>query len=204
MKKLFVLMCSLLFITGAAQAQLHTVECIGTESGGAGGTLQCSVPHSYTYLITPGAGGVSWIEIATCDSVLSNYTNICMPSGWTLQIIQLSSYKHSAKTAHGTIAPLDGGWCPAYMHFYGPYQTVPFELGFDHDAPSHNVEWVATFTGADDSEPVGMGLGPIHAPAYSPSSSSIPTLSHYGMIAVVMLLLAAGTVFIVRRRRTEA
>ncbi len=34
--------------------------------------------------------------------------------------------------------------------------------------------------------------------------SPIPTLSHYGMIAVVLLLLAAGTVFIVRRRRAEA
>jgi hypothetical protein len=198
MKKIFVLLCGLLLMAGAAQAQLSTVACVGTESGGAGGTLECAVPHAYTYVVTPGVTPITNVIIPTDDPMMPRYTNICAPTGWNMTIVG-ASFSHADKTAHGTISGPSTGNCPFAMNWTGPATAVPFELGFDHPWTSHNVSWFDDDTGTNWAAPVGLGAGPIHAP-----QQQIPTLSQYGMIAVVVLLLAAGTVFIVRRRRAEA
>jgi hypothetical protein len=199
----------LLVFVGTASASTTTIQCIGTESGGPGGT--CG--NQYVYLVTPDplANGVTDVYIGTGDPYKSpkspaNYRNLCMPAGWTFTIVPGdASYLDDPKTPHGNVTGSSGS-CPYVMHWSGPAQLAPFELGFNHPFPSHDVHWNVTdvvgSNSANWSAAVGLGSGPVHAPPQQ--DHQVPTLSEWGMIIAVLLLLVFGTVFIMRRREATA
>lgn len=195
MKKITVIAAALLLASaGLAFGQVSTLQCIGTESGGGGGA--CGT--AYTYLCTPGITPVTQIAIGTEDPVVAAYKNLCLPPGWTFAIVPVGPADYSGKTAHGVVSAGPTGVCNFRMIFAGPPQAAAFEVGFDHPSPSHDVEWIDDDNAALWAAPVGQGQGPVHSPAVE----TIPTLSEWGMIGVLVLLLLAGAFFILRRRRT--
>jgi hypothetical protein len=187
----------LLVLATAGLSYATTVECIGVESGGGGGTLQCGA-RQYVYKITPTAP-ITSIEIPTESGVAAAYTNRCAPVGWTMVLVTNTGLAHaSAKTGHGSVSPGPVGSCPFKMIWSGPAMAVPFEVGFDHPSPSHDAAWVTSdLFAASWAAAVGLGVGPVHSPI-----QEIPTLTEWGLITIVVLLLLAGVAIIVRRRRT--
>jgi hypothetical protein len=134
---------------------------------------------------------------------MANYTNICAPPGWTFNIQPNGQGLQGffPKTLHGMISPGPGGSCPFIMSWTGPALAGPFELGFDHPWASHDVEWQSIANGitANWAAPVGLGVGPVHGPLEQ--EIEIPTMSTYGMILLVLVLLSVGAFIVVRRRR---
>ena len=201
MRTLIVFAAVLLLVGLSVPAFAQTlVHCRGLESGGVGGTVQCG-PRDYVYHAHSTAVSPTVVEIATGDGNIANYTNICAPAGWTLTIVANTGIQdYAGKTPHGGISPGPSGACPFKMVWTGPALPVgvPFELGFDHMSASHDVGffWPQNATATNWTLPVGAGAGPVHAP-----HNPIPTVSTWGLILIVLLLVVAGTLFIVRRRR---
>ena len=48
---------------------------------------------------------------------------------------------------------------------------------------------------------IDHGCGDVFMAKFGPSTEEIPTLSEWGMIVLALLLLAAGTVAVIRRRK---
>ena len=199
--KLIIVLAAALLIATTGVAFGQQVSCLGTESGGVGGVLECG-PRAYVYqanVLLP----ETQIYFPTHDPAVANYTNICAPAGWSFTIVTNTPglQEWVPKTAHGIISPGPGASCPYLMYWTGPAMVGIFEVGFDHASPSHDTEWwlidngmTAAWTG-----PVGTGVGPVHGPL---EAIEIPTLSEYGMILLGLLLVAGGALFLVRRRRT--
>ena len=198
---IFAAILLVICMSGPALGQT-TVTCLGTESGGPGGSINCGL-QLYVYQVNP-AVPETQVYVPTHDNNLANYTNICMPPGWTLTIIPNGPGLQAffPKTMHGAISPGPGGSCPFLMNWTGPAMAVPFELGFDHASPSHDVEWWAIAGGITAAwpAPVGLGVGPVHGPVES--GPDIPTVSTFGMILLVLVLVSVGALIVVRRRRT--
>ncbi|MGB2987568.1 MAG: hypothetical protein WBE26_17015 [Phycisphaerae bacterium] len=190
-----------------------TVECDGTESGGTGVTSCGS--RMYAYPVTDSDGSMTDLYIGTDHCIeVDNYANWCEPSGWTHEIIagSLQHYTvndHPVKTAHGRISPGPTGNCSCMIHWSGPALGGSFTFGFDFVGPDHcvhDVEWQAvddngTYTANWDLH-VGYGVGPVHGPGLD--DVCIPTVTEWGLVVMVLLVLAAGTVVIFRRRAMMA
>ncbi len=175
------------FAAGTAMGQ-QTVACDGLESTGTGAVDATCGPalRDYAYPVTDTAGNMTDVYIGTEDNDLANYTALCMPAGWVMTIeanappappFAGAPLMHSAglvKTAHGGGSPGPVPACPMVIHFSGP-AGLPggaFTFGFDHAAPSHDVEWQTINGGAPFfsawGAPVGNGFGPVHAPREAP------------------------------------
>jgi hypothetical protein len=208
MKTIAILAALLLVAMSGAAFGQATVACLGTESTGPGGTSECGL-QAYVYQVTPLAVPEGQVYIPTHDNNPANYTNICAPAGWTFTIVPntFGLQAYAPKTPHGAVSPGPGGpgWsCPYLLYWTGPPMApaVPFEIGFDHPWPSHDVEWFAFDNGITAAwpMPVGLGAGPVHGPIEF--NEWIPTMSTYGMILLALLLVVAGTLIIRRRRQT--
>jgi hypothetical protein len=191
-----------------------SVSCDGTESTGSGAN-SCGPALRYAYPVIPEPSipaGITDLFIGTDDPDIGNYTNWCMPAGWTVAIHTepfpspfQGATPHDPKTPHGQLTGVDGTTCPALIHFSGPVITAAFTFGFDHDQPSHDVTWAAYGPGTPDfanmlSSPVGLGSGPVHAPL-APPVTGVPGLAPWGQLGLGLLLLALLTAYVWRRRR---
>ncbi|MHC4698653.1 MAG: hypothetical protein ACYTFA_18135, partial [Planctomycetota bacterium] len=197
------------FVAGTAMGQ-QGVGCDGAESTGSGVVSCDAILRDYAYPVTDAAGTMTDVYIGTEDTNLPNYLLRCMPPGWTMTIeanpapdpFAGAPLEHSAdlvKTPHGGGSPGPVPQCPAVIHFNGP-AGLPggaFTFGFNHGAPSHDVEWRTISGGAPFSSawgsPVGDGFGPVHAPAEK-DDPPIPTVSQWGVLVMTLLILAAGTI----------
>lgn len=192
-------------VGGASRMATPTVGCDGTESTGTGAVTCDAVTRDYAYPVTDPDGTMTDVYIGTDDFTPGNYTSPCMPPGWTFAIEPNDrSIKHDKdKTAHGGTS-FPTAFCPFMIHFSdgGSGGGLPggvWTFGFDNPYPSHDVGWVAVDSIAASetfwSEPVGGGMGPVHAPI-----NPIPAVSTWGLIILFALLLCAGTIAVMRRR----
>ena len=184
------------------------VGCDGTESTGSGANSCDAATRDYAYPVTDPDGSMTDVFIGTDDPTSANYTSVCMPPGWTFTIERNDrDIKHDPhKTPHGDTS-FPTGFDPYMIHFNdgGSASGLPgggWTFGFDHPYPSHDVGWVAVDSNAASetfwSQPVGGGMGPVHAPIVP-----IPAVSTWGLVVLFALLLCAGTIA-VRRRRPAA
>ena len=190
-------------LPGLALAQ-PGVFCDGTESGGTG-VNSCGPPLRYAYPVLDAGGiGLTELRIGTCDGNPANYTNVCMPASWTMTIEPEGLSHYSGKTPHGQVSPTVDGLCTHLIIFSGPMLGAPFTFGFDNAKPSHDVDWDRQSSmgsaAANWSEPVGLGLGPVHGPR----TWSIPAVYEWGMVVLVLLLLTAVTIVVGRRRQAAS
>ncbi|MEE9294375.1 MAG: IPTL-CTERM sorting domain-containing protein [Phycisphaerae bacterium] len=224
-----------IFVAGLASpafAGKSGVGCDGAESGGTGGTsCPAGDPRDYAYPVFEGVGvNLSDIYIGTNDCDPANYTNICMPAGWTFAIVAnpppppfaplllppRPALWHSAdkvKTPHGggSPGPVPVAACAIHWSDGGAGTGVDpsglFTFGYDHPWPSGDFDWeVIKIPGGPFPvtwvAPVGGGLGPVHAP--KETNKSIPTVSEWGMVVMALLIFTVATIVIVRRRRPAA
>ncbi len=180
MKKLFSSLLMLVLATTLCVPAFAaaTLDCHGTESGGNGSVNCDPIPHLYAYTLIADINPVTHVFIGTDDGIAANYTNVCMPSGWSFAIVTSADYDHfHNKIAHGVVSPPAIGRCPFYISFTMGGSPIAagagFNFGFDHDSPSHNVAWDADGNPTNWVASVGGGAGPVHAP-----ESSIPQDVH--------------------------
>ncbi len=202
MNRMLLSMFVIGIVSSTALAQ-HAIQCDGTESTGSGAVSCDANTRLYAYPVTAVASDIETIQIGTDDCQAFNYTNICMPAGWTFNVIPNSSTCDTVKTAHGD--PTNGtpsDTCGCAIQFTKGGGTpiaagASFIFGFDNSKPSHDVSWKAVDLGGAGSTsemfgmPSGNGVGPVHGPT---KASPIPTVSEWGMAAMVLLVLVTGTV----------
>lgn len=171
-------------------ARAQTIECVGTESSPSLLT-SCGTATKYAYKVTAGSNTIDTVYIATEDGNASNYTNICKPAGWTFSVHVISPtphftpYDHRPATAHAGVTA-STGLCGFMIEFRGESQPIaPFTsytFGFDHAGPPHDVEWrLSGGNYTDWAQPVGGGLGPVHAPDSTCKRDSISLNSGQGV-----------------------
>lgn len=210
MARRLVFMVTIIFMALSSPLWAQTVTCVGTESGGDGQS-SCGTTLRYAYEVDPQGNMLTLFLLGTEDGDSANYKNICLPPGWRFGIAvnnNPDTMPHSQiKTPHGEIAPPANGGCPYVISFLaapGPPITTPFVFGFNHTSESHTVRWVLAGPGqswfANWSQPVGMSLGPVHTPAGPGSGgASLPGLTGWGVLALVVLLILAGGYVLHRR-----
>lgn len=143
--------------------KLTRIVCVGTIGGGNGGNAPCG-GRQYAYNVKPG-GAITKVEIGTENPNLSAYQNLCMPAGWSLNIVEVRR-KHDPYTPHGVLTGSDGK-CDYLMRFKGPALSTNFSLGFNMNWDPHDVNWkTSDGRSAAWSFPVGTGPGPVHGPAF--------------------------------------
>ena len=181
-------------------------KCDGAESTGSGMSSCDEVARDYAYIVADPSGSLTDFSVGTHDAGMKNYSNWCMPPGWTVTIEPNTiKLRHGpSKIPHGKYSPDSGGSCPAVVHFSGPagLPAGEWRFGFDNPQPSHDVGWqlvdFVDISRADWSEAVGTGVGPVHGP-----SIDIPAVTEWGLVVMALLVVAAGTV-VIRRARVVA
>ena len=164
-------------ITGYSQ----TIKCDCKKHGGTGnfgGASGCA-PRDYIYkieFVEPAA--LETLYIGTHDGILAHYTNICLPPGYTLSIASTPRPHYTPFTAKGSVSPASNGDCPfTLVLIRGPIDPgAAIYFGFDHPGPRHNVSWqLDNFPPpvSNWSQPVGVGLGPVHGPLVCDSLGTI-------------------------------
>ena len=129
-----------------------------------------------------------------------------MPANWDFQIVTDDIYDHfNSKTPHGQVSPGPNGTCPYYISFtVGTGAPIAagntFDFGFDNPNPSHDVAWDADGNPTNWAAAVGMGEGPIHAPI----RRMVPSLTNYGLIALLALIILTTVIVVWRRQRVTA
>ena len=167
MKQLFLILtialalASILCTSAFAQQPVANVVCLGTACGGPGGLL-------YMYTAAVQNGLLNRLDIAVSDLNLNNYRNFGMPMGWGVNLIVGGPYIMGPFNPHGAIHA-GGVWAsPGYLSFTGP--PIPSgTFGFNNPNLPSDVDWFVGFAGgggqlANWAMPIGMGLGPVHAP----------------------------------------
>ncbi|MFH1419447.1 MAG: hypothetical protein ABII12_14320 [Planctomycetota bacterium] len=156
----------------------YEIGCDGGECGGSGATL-CGY-RDYAYPVADVDGRLTDVYIGTDDPHVADYADVCAPGGWTFAIESAGFGNHEpGKTDHGlfsTYTGNDGHWV---IHFsddtpgdgvLGTGLPGAFTFGFNHTRPSHDVGWQATGSNGSAEEdwtyPVGLGVGPVHGPAW--------------------------------------
>ncbi len=191
-------------VNAAPLMPLPLVRCDGAESGGTGFVdATCAPgPRMYAYPVTDVNGSMTDLYIGTDDCNSANYSATCEPPGWTFAVERVQMPHDDGKTPHGAPSPGPTGNCPCRVHWSGPagLPGAAFAFGFNNKQPSHDVGWtavdsVSTYNAAWGLNLVGMGLGPVHGPAVV-----IPAVSQWGLVALTLLVLAAGTVVLRRHR----
>jgi hypothetical protein len=164
-----ILVLAVLLPPGLSQAQ--TVECDGLAGGGTGdfgGSAPCG-PHDYMYRVTsPSTGGTMNLLIGTHAGNAANYTNLCLPAGWSFWFVPGSMDDFTGVTPHGLASPGPNGVCQISLAFSGPINpSIPEYIGFDHPGNPHDASWLQMVNppGAVNwNGAVGGGLGPVHSP----------------------------------------
>lgn len=154
--------------------QLVKVECIGTAGTTTSpGCCNETGARDYTYrVVLPGGNAVSInrVDIGTHEPDPAEYTNLLMPSGWSMTIVALDplwSDKLSCDSHGSFVTPDSPPACPYVLRWSGTAQTSTFTVGFDQTNPNkfdiHDVHWkVSNGNQADWSQAVGDGKGPVH------------------------------------------
>ena len=158
-------------ILASASTYSQTIECDGTVVSGSGNfssAAPCS-PLRYMYKIDDTSFAVpETVYIGTHDNVMANYTNVCISTGWTFDIVSTPQDDYNGSTPHANISPGPDGTCPFNIVLIsGAGASVPLYFGFDHPDRPHDVGWkiiTHVWVSSNWSEPVGDGLGPVHAP----------------------------------------
>lgn len=158
-------------ILASSSSYSQTIECDGTVVSGSGNfssAAPCS-PLRYMYKIDDTSFAVpETVYIGTHDNIMSNYTNVCIPAGWTFDIVSTPQDDYNGSTPHANISPGPDGTCPFNIVLIsGAGASVPLYFGFDHPDKPHDVGWkiiTHVWVSSNWSEPVGDGLGPVHAP----------------------------------------
>ena len=148
----------------------QTIVCDGEACGGSGNS-SCGGTRDYVYTVTtdPESGLLDALFIGTHDPDPANYTNICMPQGWTFNVIATPRDDYKGLTAHGSLSAGPNGTCPYSIVFtyVGTSQDPSMDFGFDHAASPNDVAWTLAYpqsVSTDWGALVGMGAGPVHAP----------------------------------------
>lgn len=141
------------------------VNCQGTKCTLLNETvIPGFVDRKYSYILTPGAQGVSHFRVGVHNIGLFNPQNVVMPAGWTCRLVNGRSADRGQLIRHGNTTT-HTGYCNTYMEFYGPAMTQRFQIAFDDNRPAHTVSWMTSdFSRSKWFRPVGLGEGPIHSP----------------------------------------
>ncbi len=152
------------------------VSCDGTESTGTGDTsCPAGDPRDYAYPVAETGAllvdDITDVYIGTEDCRAENYTNICMPPGWTFAVVPnppplpflplgIPSLPDSPrpelwqsagpKTDHtfGSPGPVPASRCAIHWSDGGTGGGLPsnaFKFGFDHPIASIDVDWEVIF-----------------------------------------------------------
>ncbi len=190
MKIALFIMSLLLMLVAVDAVWGQAIVCDGQTGGGSGVVSWDSQLRDYVYRVTGGAvpQNPDSIFIGTHDPDLSHYSAICMPPGWTYEIISDSRPDHSNPTNHGMVSPPADGNCLYIFLFRNESgaplsSSTPTDFGFDYYGYPHNVDWtVAAFppVSADWAAHVGTGAGPVHGPRCDTLCEyGVPTPYHY-------------------------
>ena len=182
------LMFVLLLCLGLSLGAWASVVCDGSACG-------CDVAASRDYLYNVDEGTTSFTAfiLGTCDGNEADYSNWVMPTGWTAEF-QPASAPDSAYTPKGSIAGASSGTCPwiiLWMAGSDEYAVTSGTFGFDNSNAPHDVSWAVTgagfvpIEGVDGTKAVGMGAGPVHAPAV-PEPTTVFAMAS-GLIGLVGL-----------------
>ena len=174
MTRIHVLSFALLLmaLTGVIGAQ--TIVCDGRTCGGTG-VVSCDAQlRDYVYRVTGGTvpPALDSVFVGTHDPDLTHYGSVCLPTGWTYEIIPISRPDYSNPINHSVVSPAPDGNCPYTFLFRNVSgaplsSSTPTDFGFDYYGYPHNVDWtVAAFppVSADWASGVGIGAGPVHGP----------------------------------------
>ncbi len=122
--------------------------------------------RDYSYIVNAGVNGVSRVEFGVHKEFAYLY-NMIMPAGWTWSIINLDEDKTHAYTSPHNSYSYAIGSCSLVLRFEGPIQNSRFQLAYNKNILPHLVEWeTSDGSVANWVKPVGMSLGPVHAPYY--------------------------------------
>ncbi|GEM_PF-2366130 len=206
---------SLMFICQPVWADMEfEISCEGTRSTG-GGTYE----YQYTLKNISGAAvTLTDFIIGTEDPNALNYTFI-PTAGFAASIIPNSPpppynvlYSSGVKTPHQVVMPLANNVSAARILWIGsavvPDQaTITF--AFNHPNAPLDEEWHVKSSGGwtisqtnfPIAGPIGIySVGYVHAPG--PEPATIPTLSTWGLIVLVALLLLTATWVMMRKRES--
>lgn len=169
-----VVLCAAVFTFGST-GNSQTIECDGLAEGGSGNfnnaVTNCppfTTTYDYIYKITdPTPEAPESVYIGTHDGILSNYTDICLPAGWTFNIVSASPDHHFPFKADGNIVS-PSPQCSFFMEFIGSLSAGTAYIGFNHESVPHQVSWEIGTSGpnvlVDWADLIGSGTGPVHAP----------------------------------------
>jgi len=150
---------------------------VGSGCGGIG-------PTFYAYDIDSGSYPMMEFRVGTNDLNPENYTNVLSPEGWFFTVEERGmSHAHGIHTPHGEVSPGPCYCLTAGSVFWwtdDPSLAVEFfTFGYDHTWLPEDVGWslLTRREGPPPSyyeflpfwdAPVGMGMGPMHAPYVAP------------------------------------
>jgi len=176
MQKSIVALMTLAILLSTGMLCAQTIVCDGRTCGGSG-VLYCDGQQQfrdYVYRVTGGAvpQDPDSVFIGTHDPDLNHYSAICLPAGWTYEIIPMSRPDYSNPNNHGTVSPAPDGTCPYTFLFRNVSgaplsSSTPTDFGFNYYGYPHNVDWtVAAFppVSANWTAIIGTGAGPVHGP----------------------------------------
>jgi hypothetical protein len=167
------------FLTASAPADAPMLFCLGNGCGNAG-------PRNYTYFADSGSFPMMEFTVGTMDPDPSHYRNVLIPYGWAFEIdSENMGLGHACGyfAEHGEIS-----FGPCYSLTTArarwwtenpDYAVELFVFGYDHRWTPEDVSWHLLTRREGEppewfeftewwNEPVGTGLGPLHAPWTTP------------------------------------
>jgi hypothetical protein len=190
MTRIKVLSFALLLMASAGLVSAQTIVCDGRTCGGSGVVSWDGQLRDYVYRVTGGTAppALDSVFVGTHDPDLTHYSSICLPTGWTYEIIPISRQDYSNPINHSVASPAPDGNCPYTFLFRnvsgaGLSSSTATDFGFNYYGYSHNVDWtVAAFppVSANWAAGVGTGAGPVHGPRCDTlCESGFPVPYHY-------------------------
>lgn len=194
MRSVIGLLAVLLLAAGAESTNAQSVVCDGQSAGGTGIVSYDASLRDYVYRASSSLGGTVTFYIGTDDPEVSHYSNWCVPSGWSHDIVPapgtpaLSDY--NSFTPHGTVSLGPTGACLYAIRFSGGVlSTTPSDFGFDHAGLPHDVSWAVVNGGINTStwsSAVGAGSGPVHGPSRCDANCQVEDGSHSLVTTVIL------------------
>ncbi|MFC1475736.1 hypothetical protein ACFLQW_01885 [Candidatus Zixiibacteriota bacterium] len=192
------------------------ISCEGIESTGGG---------MYKYQYTLKNTGIDQdtltdLYVSTEDPNVSRYTFFLPATGWTAAIVPNNAppptsimFTFSKKTPHGVVPTGVEVQAAALIHWSGS-AIIPagdsITFAYTHPYESWDHEWHAVtedgVTTSESSSPIAgpTGIytdGYVHSPGYP---VPVPSLTTWGMIALLALIVLAGMWMLIRSRRRAA
>ena len=173
-----VILCAAVFALSIA-GNSQTIVCDGLTCPGSGnfsGAASCP-PLDYMYRVTdPHPEVPESVYIGTDDGNLAHYKNVCLPAGWSFNIVSSQTVHFSPFRPHGSVLTPNGA-CPFYLSFSGLMSPGSVYIGFNHNRVPHEVSWELGTLGANVlanwSDAVASGTGPVHGPFACDSTGTI-------------------------------